>query len=251
MKLKVCFIALLVLAPASSWATAVKASFTGSITRMFYATCTSFQDGSCSAWDNSDVASSTFYGGHDLAVGRTFSGVLAYEITTPLSGMPGDGRQAVYLDGVTSYELESGSMHLPVTEMPRAGNGSFSVINDRRGFDSFHVSQWFSGPEFFATSAIDLFDNTGTVYSDFSVPASFDLSNFDTLFYHLSFLRRSDGDQLHVYGDLSNFHASVIGVPEPNTAYIFFEGGMLVLVLAACRRRKDKLVRQTRKVAAV
>jgi len=246
-KIKFFLVALLASVPGLCSATTVKASFSGSITRMFYATCTSFQGGNCSAWNDSDVASSNFYDGHDLRLGQVFSGALTYESATPLSGISDDGHQAVYLGGLTSYELESGSLYLPATDAPRAGYGSFSVINDRNSLDSFYMSQWFSGPEFFATSDIDLFDNTGTVYSDFSVPTSFDLSHFDTLYYHLSFLRRSDGDQLHVYGNLSDFHAFAISVPEPSTMYIFLAGILVTLLMATRRRPTVNVMQNTRK----
>lgn len=241
MKLKYCCALLLALAPALAWAVPVNVSFSGNITSTYYATCTLLESGSCKAWDHSQEGSSAFYDRYAVPIGTSFNGMLTYNSATPLTpwSISDDGYQASYSGAVDSYSLTVGELSLPSPYLPATtGIGDdVAVVNGRYGRDLFAAFRWFSGPEIFATSEIFLQDPTGSVYSDFSIPTSFDLSRFRYLDYQLTFLDRATGDQLHANGQLSSFDARVVGVPEPGGLLLFFGGALVLLGLWAARLR--------------
>jgi hypothetical protein len=219
-------------------ATPVTLSYSGTVDRVSYADCTSLNNsGSCTAWTNTNVASSDFVNGNLISVGSSFSGSFTYDTDTPLGpfGMSSDGRQATYLDAGLSASLQVGMASLPASPwLPFASTGgSVAVIDNRYGWDSLYLSRSYSGPALFASSHLSLFNYSGTLFDSFAMPPSIPASSINGSVFNVGFLRRSDGDQLQVFGTISGFSFSS-AVPEPPPAVLATLGGMMV---ALCGRR--------------
>jgi len=201
-------------------ATQVTLSYGGMITSGFYADCEAHDaGGSCTAWDNHDIAGTDFLYGQQVNVGDAFTGSFTYDPRTPLTAMSDDGRSAVYLGGVLGSELITGELRLPAS-LPRSGNGDVLVQNDGlNGYDSFYLSNAFSDAAFFATVTLDLMDSSGSVFDSFAVPVHAKLADFTAPYFHIALLRKSDGDQVHLYGQ-----ATWITVPEPSSLWLMLVG---------------------------
>ena len=211
----------------------VEVNYSGSIYDLTYSECQSLNEyNSCTTWTHSDLSSSTFYDGFPISIGDSFLGGFTYESSAPMTGISSDGFQGIYLDSVTNYSFSTDSISLPDSSLLSANSNlnSFSVVNNRYGWDTFFVENIFSGTNWFATVSVNLIDKDGTLFDDFSVPTMFDLSQFETMLFHLSFLERETGDQLHAYGNLSEFKVkstdSPTPVPEPSTLLLFLLGGI-------------------------
>lgn len=239
MKLSPLLILSILAAPITANSAVIDFNFSGVFSSITYSRCTNLADGTCDAWDHTYPSSAQLPDTNSVSLGDSFVGSLRYETTTPLSGISEDGSQAVHLDGVTEFSSKIGAFALPTLDLPKAGFGNFSVINDRNGRDSFYISQWFSGEDWFSTISISLFDWSGTAYSDFTVPTSFLPDQFDTTRFSIGFLRRADGDQVHLSGNLSTYtssSSSIASVPEPSVLLL----AALGLPLLASRRFRSR-----------
>lgn len=219
------FIALLAL-PVTVNATTINVSYSGTISNIYVAHCTSLINGSCNTWNNENVSSSAFYSNYVISVGNSFQGRLAYDTTSPLTAVSDDQSQATYLGGVSSFELQVANLSLPNTVLPNSMIGNdFAVVNDRYGWDSFYLSQWFSQGDWFASSSIDFFNYSGTLFSDLSkIPEFLPAEQINGSLFNLAFLQRSTGDQLQISGNLNMFEFSSSEVPEPQSLLLLALG---------------------------
>lgn len=218
-------------------ASQVTFSYSGTIDRLTYADCTALSStGSCSAWSFTNVATSDFANGNPISQGDSFSGTFTYDTATSLGpfGMSSDGYQATYLNAGTSASLQVGTVKLPASPwLPFASTGTIvAVVDNRHGWDSFYLSRWYSGPELFATSNLSLFNYSGTLFDGFALPSSVPASSINGSVFNVGFLRRSDGDQLQVFGTVSSF-SFASAVPEPPAAELAAVGLMLVALRRA------------------
>lgn len=228
------------------YAVPVTVAYSGVVSRLMYANCVSFNAGSCSAWDFTSPLSSDFADGRNVEVGNTFAGGFAYESAAPLTAMSSDGFQAVHLNSVHDAHFQSNELALPTAALPSAGLGSFSVVNNRpiasSVFDSFYVNSVFSGGGWFASVEFHLQDSTGAAWSSFDVPLSLDFSSFNGNVFYVAFLRRSDGDQLHVHGDLTSVaFSSPVGVPEPASITLLLIGLLAAASMVPLFRRRRSI----------
>ena len=206
----------------SAFAGFIPADFSGSLNRVTYSDCLTYKSsGSCDSWSHSSPTSSSFFEGNEFAIGNSFSGSFVYNSDASYS-LSNDGFQAVHLGAVSDYSLQVNGYNLPSSTLPLAGNGSLSIVNDRNGYDSFFVSQWFSGTDWFSSTYISLGDNTGQIYDNFDIPEEIDLNDFSYASFHISFLRRSDGDQLHLYGNVEDLQ--LVQVTEPSSLFLLGVG---------------------------
>lgn len=206
----------------SALAGLIPLDFSGSLNRVTHSDCLTYRsNGSCDSWSHNYPTSSSFFEGNEFAVGDSFSGRFVYDSDATYA-LSSDGFQALYLGAISEYNLEFNGDNLPSSTLPAAGNGSLSIVNDRNGYDSFFVSQWFSGTDWFSSTYISLGDNTGQIYDNFDIPEQIDLNDFSYASFHISFLRRSDGDQLHLYGNVADLQ--VAAVSEPSSLFLFGAG---------------------------
>jgi hypothetical protein len=223
-------------------ATEVNLSYTGKTTRMFYGDCQNYSlSGSCNSWDIDYLNTSSVYENNPISVGDSFSGSFTYDSNAQLSGMSSDGAQAVYLDAVSDYKFELNNIFLPNEALPRARLGDLSIVNDRTSIgslDSFFVSYNFSSPLWFVSINFNPMDKDATVYNNFEIPTSIYMNDFESLYFHMAFLRRSDGDQLHLYGTLTDIITDIPGstpVPEPS-AFLLLGTGIIGLAFLKKKR---------------
>jgi len=216
-------------------ATMISYAYEGSIESMFYSHCNAYNNnGSCNSWDIDNLTSSSFYQEIGFSVGTSFTGQFTYDTDAALSGMSSDGAQAVYLNAITDYSFSMGAYHAPSTDLPKSTFGSASVVNDRNGkVDSFFTKQTFSSDDWFSSITADFQDHTAQVYDEFSLPENLNLNDFSSPYFHMAFLRKSDGDQLHLKGKISAL--SPVSLPEPNTLWLLL-GAILVLMFKQHQR---------------
>lgn len=219
--------------PAS--ANLIEVRFEAELKSMYYADCQTYASyGSCNSWTNTQLSASDFLDGQTVAIGQRITGNYIYDSTAPLSGISSDGAQAVHLNGVPSAGVSVGQASLPAAWLTQVSSGSFSVINNRGTYDSFFLQGLFSQGDWFAISNLHLQDRTGKVFDDFSVPTALDFSAFNASVYSLAFLRRSDGDQLQISGQLQSVQF-ISSVPEPSSVTL----ALLGLVVLYRRRAGD------------
>ena len=184
---------------------------------MFHADCQTLSNqGSCTSWTNTQLSESNFFNGELVSLGQSLSGHYVYDSESPISGFSNDGAQAVHLNAVHLIGVKVGNIALPSQQLPQAGTGSYSVVDNRGNYDSFFIQGFFSQGDWFASSTLDFQDSTGKVFNGFTVPETLQLDAFTNTNYQLTFLRRSDGDQLHVFGKLTSVQFAQ-AVPEPET----------------------------------
>lgn len=203
----------------------ITVEYSGVVSRLWTADCLAQANGSCTTWANTDVSSSDFVDGRNVAVGSSFVGRFTYESTAPITAISSDGFQAVHLDSVYETYFQSGELALPSSLLPQT-DGSFSVINNRPSFggyrDSFFVNSWFNQANWFASLSISLQDSTASVFDSFDVPQTLDFADFNAHVFSVGFLRRSDGDQLQLRGNLTSVRVSP--VPEPSSVALLLAG---------------------------
>jgi hypothetical protein len=224
----------------SALAGLIPLDFSGSLNRVSYSDCLTYHsNGSCDSWSHSYPTSSSFFEGNEFAVGNSFSGSFVYDSDATYS-LSIDGFQAVHLGAISEYALQINGYNLPSYTLPLARNGSLSIVNDRNGYDSFFVSQWFSGTDWFSSTYISLGDNTGQIYDSFDIPEEIDLNDFSYASFHISFLRRSDGDQLHLYGNVEDLQLATVS--EPSSLFLFGAGclGLFLRKKRICASRQIK-----------
>lgn len=234
--MKIAVAALLAL-PLSATAADYRVTYQALISSMFYADCTELVNGSCRAWQNTNIQSSDFVPGATLALGMQLRATFTLDSSRPYS-LSSDGYQATYLGGVTTAAVSVGEMLLPSGILPTATIGSdYAVVDNRNGYDSLYVAQWYSGPDLFATLNISMLDRTATVLNGFLLPTALSQSNFQGSSFDIGFLRRADGDQVHASGTISSFtYEAVTTVPEPTNAALL-AAGLVALGVASNRKR--------------
>lgn len=236
---------LLVSLAGAAAATPITVTYSGAIDRITYADCTALNpSNSCTAWTFAAVSASDFADGKTIAQGDAFSGSFTYESSTPLGpfGISSDGHQASYLQAIASAPLTIGAAVLPSLTLPiAASGGSVAVVDGRNGGDGFALMQSYSGPAFFANTGLFLWDTTGALFSSFAVPTVVASGSIDQTSFSAGFLRRSDGDQLQVYGTVSSF-SFASAVPEPNTVELLLAGCAALAIghFARCPRVRSK-----------
>ena len=203
----------------------ITVEYSGVVSRLWTADCVAQTNGNCTAWDNTDVSSSDFVDGRNVAIGSSFTGRFTYDSTAPVTAISADGANAMHFDSVSGVYFQTGELSLPSVLLPFY-QGNFSVVNDRAFYappiDSFFVSSWFSEGDWFASLNLSLIDNTASVFNTLDVPQTLDFGAFDANIFSLGFLRRADGDQLQLEGRLTSMQ--MLSVPEP---------GSVALLLAA------------------
>lgn len=218
--------------PAS--ASPITLDYSGSVSSLTYADCQSYtSSGSCNAWNFTSLPNTDFVDGHFVSIGDTFSGTYVYDPAAPLTAISNDGHQAIHLNSIATASFSAGQLQLPGTYLPQAGLGSFSIVNDRNGYDSFFLQSLFSGTDFFASVDLDLQDHTGRIFDSFDVPQTLNFTDFNANVFHVGMLRRSDGDQVLLYGALTSVSIAS-PIPEPKTPLLMLLG--LVLIGLILRR---------------
>ena len=213
----------------------IRVEYTGVVSRLSYADCQTLVNGSCTAWSFTSIQSSDFFDGNAVSVGNQFSGSFVYDTSAPLTAISSDGFQAVHLNAVSEAIFQAGALSVPAPLLPNSGAGSYSIVNDRNGYDSFYVNNTYSLNDWFASVNFHLQDSTGSVFSNFDVPASLDFAAFNANAFNVGLLRRSDGDQVQLFGDLrsATFTAAV---PEPSSFAYLIAGGLLLFLVRASKK---------------
>lgn len=210
--------------PIAANAAPIEIQYSGAVSGLTYADCQTYSTtGGCSSWSFSDPSTTDFVGGRRLSVGDSLWGRFFYDPDAPRTAISADGHQAVHLQAVPSAEFAAGNFALPSAELPLSGQGSYSIVDGRSGYDSFFVQSLFSGTDFFASVTLSLLDSSAGIFTGFEVPRVLDFSEFDAHVFRVGLLRRSDGDQVHVNGRLSSV-MFVTSVPEPGTTLLFGVG---------------------------
>jgi|GEM_PF-4818960 len=225
----------------------VTVEYTGSISRINYADCQNLVNGGCTSWVHTSVQSSNFVDGRQVEVGNSVVGGFTYDSEAALTAMSSDGFQAIHLRSVFGTSFQSNQISLPTALTPSVGPGSFSIVNDRPigsyTVDSFYVSNWFSQGDWFATFNFHLIDLTGLIFDSFAVPLSLELSDMTSSSMNVGFLRRSDGDQLQLYVDLTSINFSLPNeVPEPGTWALVLIGFAAVTGTYSRARRPRQVI---------
>ncbi|MFN4267025.1 MAG: hypothetical protein ACK4F8_14905 [Aquabacterium sp.] len=232
--MKSLFLAAIAAATLPASAKLIDINFDAQLTSMFYADCQALSNqGNCTSWANTQLSGSNFFNGELVSIGQTLSGHYVYDTESPISGFSNDGTQAVHLNAVPLIGVNVGNIDLPSQQLSQAGIGSYSVVDNRGNYDSFFIQGFFSQGDWFVSSTLDFQDPTGKVFNGFAVPETLQLGAFTNNNYQLSFLRRSDGDQLHVFGKLTSVQFAQ-AVPEPETFTLAIFG---ILFLYRQRRR--------------
>lgn len=196
----------------------ITVEYTGVISRLWTADCVAQTNGNCTGWTNTDVSSSDFVDGRNVAVGSSFAGRFTYESTAPVTAISSDGSNAMHFNSVSGVYFQTGALSLPSTLLPFY-QGNFSVVNNRALYsapiDSFYVSSWFSEGDWFASLNLSLIDNTAAVFNTLDVPKTLNFGDYDADIFSLGFVRRSDSDQLQLEGSLTSMR--MFSVPEPSS----------------------------------
>lgn len=209
--------------------------FEADLKSMNYADCQTYSSfGSCNSWTNTQLRSSDFLAGEMVEIGQRIYGHYTYNADAPVSGISTDGAQAVHLNAVPDASVTVGQVSLPSAWLSQTSTGSFSVVNNRGTYDSFFLQALFSQGDWFVISNLHLQDSTGKAFNDFTVPTSLNFSDFNASLYNLTFLRRSDGDQLQISGKITGTQFAA-AVPEPNSYLLALVG--IGTILRAMKRR--------------
>ncbi|SFF83611.1 PEP-CTERM sorting domain-containing protein [Neptunomonas qingdaonensis] len=205
--------------------------FSGLLTFAGYYDCQTYSSvGGCSSSVNSYPSTSDFFNGEAVSLGDHFSGQFTYD-TSASYRLSSDGFQAVYLDAITNYQLKINGLILPSSLLSLSGNGSLSIVDDRNGADLFFLNQWFTSADWFATSYINLHDVSGVIYNGFAIPNSVNLNDFSYNRFQIGFLRRSNGDQLQLLGNVTYLVRA--SVPEPGSLLLFLTSLFILLIRSA------------------
>lgn len=225
-------------AVAPAFAATVTVTYTGKVDSITYADCKTFANSSCSAWDFSTATTAHGPAGAQVSTGEAFSGSFIYDAGALLSGLPGDGRQAVYLNAVTKAPFTAPHLRLPSAALPASGLGSVSVVDNRYGSDAFYIAQPFFSPQWYGQVSLYLGDSTGTLFNSFELPTNLQPASFNTNLFQVVLLYRPDGDQVHVRGALTSL-SFASAVPEPSAWGLWLAGGLVAG--AASRRRATRM----------
>lgn len=222
---------LLVAAALPLHAEMIRITYSGTVSSLTYADCTSLNNGSCDAWSFTPIASTNFIPSQQIAVGEGFSGSFIYDASVTAI-MSDDGYQAIFLNSVPEALFQASNYLLPNSVLPMAPTfGNFAVVDGRNGADVFQVGATYSKGDYFANMYLSMVDLTGTAISGFTAPTSLQMSQFGYNALQLGMLRRSDGDQVQLAGAVTSisFAPAAAAVPEPSTALLVLFGGALVL----------------------
>lgn len=216
----------LFLSIASAHAAPVQVSFSGTVSRIWYADCLDPSgSGSCSSWDNTNVDVQETFTGSSIGIGDRFFGSYVYESDAPYV-LSQDGFQAVHLLSVSQFQLSINDFRLPNALTPLV-SGSYSTVNDRNGIDSFYATASYSLASLFASVDFHLLDTRGLLLDDFSVPTALRLRDFDYTALNFAMLRRTDGDQIHYNGSIDTLSTRLMEVNEPASHSLMVAGLLL------------------------
>ena len=225
----------------SASAALISYGYSGSITSMKYADCISYRaTGSCSSWEHKDLLSSTAYKDLLFSIGDQFSGSYTYNTVTEIS-LSEDGYQGTYLNALSDTDFQMENFSEPESGFLNESD-SASVVDGRYGSDLFATRKGYLFSDWYVGINTTLIDNTGSVFTGLGLPESLDLDDFSSYRnMSLVFLRRSDGDQLRLEGQITDLSASnrIYDIPEPSSLMLLSAG---ILGLASTRYRRRNFV---------
>lgn len=211
--------------------------FSGAIVRMFE------HD---SASNNNTTVSASSMTGANIALGQIVAGFFAYDdeaLPSPFDTNGSTDGYLVFSNAVTAFEFSI--IGTGYSYAARTDFGNNIVLSDDStnpvGYDSFSPYSYAPyDPDYFRSANLNLFDRSGTAVDGYTLPSSLNLSDFHFAQFHHAWLRQSDGDQLHVYADLTSLTAvlrlEANSVPEPVTVMLLLPA-FAALVGPRFRRR--------------
>lgn len=172
--------------------------------------------------------------GQTISDGSTFYGQLFYDTEMPLSqyfqpSAGGAGTYLIYVGGMlanpstlTFDENQYAYQASPPSLAVQVANNAAVFTGD----DLFNISTEASfSPSTYESMDVNLLDSSGTVFSDASVPLGLSLADFSYNGLHYAWLRKSDGEQFHVYGNLTSLSlVRPSEVPEPGPLVLMMLG---------------------------
>jgi len=227
--------------PVSGNAALISYDYSGNVSSMLYADCTGYRSsGSCNSWDHSNITDSSAYNDILFSVGDLFSGQFTYDTDSTLSGISSGGAQGVYLSGIAEYAFSINEFSTPSTDLPPASH-IVSVVNNRGSLDMFATTQTYLSTDWSVQIRTYFLDNTGAVFDSFDMPDYLNLNDYSYALMGLTFLRRSDGDQLRLTGIVTELNP--VSVPEPSTFLLMLSS---LFVILFSRRRIFSIKHLTR-----
>lgn len=174
--------------------------------------------------------------------GDTVHGTFSYVSAAPLTQyQPSAQTKGSYVmyQGAATINLTFDKSNTTV----KTSSDSFQVANDASTFSGSDI--FFIGanatysPIKSQEVSVSLDDSKGTVFTSSSVPQKLPLSGFTSNLVEYTFLRQSDGSQLHANGQITSLSqeaTTITTVPEPESYAMLLTG--LGLMGFTLRRRK-------------
>lgn len=175
-----------------------------------------------------------------VAIGDIITGFFQYDTEVPLSRFQpqqtAGSQDLSYASGATDfisyYDTMTGLAFESMLSLNWLGatfiTDSAPAVNAYAP-DIFYMSRSASGDVFYKFANISLYNFTGNVFDDASIPASLSLASFSYAGITGSFLRTSDNDYMAFSADLTALEQ--IDVPEPNSTMLFAAAGLALFGL--------------------